>query len=395
VRTRAAALAVLALTAAGCGSAEQKPRARLPVSGPPNVLRVAFADVLWPLEPERARTRDEIVLARMLFATPLRVGPDGRLRRGLCTTWRQAGAGWSLRCAHAPSIAQQLRRTRLLGSREVVARGSALSITPRGDDADLLYRLTEVSAAPAAVPGPFRLISASPRRVVLERDGLRVAVEKLEPFEALRRFRAGRLDEAPVPLGDLRAVQLDPQLAPALRLRRILAADAVVFERPLPAELVRAYDATADRADYQALVTEFAAPPAEDLRDRGQPSAGKAAVALREARRRIPSLPRIAVRFALPRDPTLAYGTNLLVAAWRDLGLGAVVGGEDARLERLAAPYPRPRALLELARGRLVVPIAWVADARLVSPRVQGWHEDELGAVDYSRVRLRAPSRRR
>jgi hypothetical protein len=27
-----------------------------------------------------------------------------------------------------------------------------------------------------------------------------------------------------------------------------------------------------------------------------------------------------------------------------------------------------------------------VVDARLVSPRVRGWNEDDLGAVDYTRV---------
>jgi hypothetical protein len=32
------------------------------------------------------------------------------------------------------------------------------------------------------------------------------------------------------------------------------------------------------------------------------------------------------------------------------------------------------------------VPIAWAVDARLVSARVHGWREDELGAVDYTRV---------
>jgi hypothetical protein len=100
------------------------------------------------------------------------------------------------------------------------------------------------------------------------------------------------------------------------------------------------------------------------------------------------------VHFAEPTDPTLAYGTNLLVASWRDLGLGAVVGGgKQARLERLAAPYPRLRALQQLGgNGELVVPIAWVADARLVSPRLRGWREDELGSVDYGAVRLRGPS---
>ena len=147
------------------------------------------------------------------------------------------------------------------------------------------------------------------------------------------------------------------------------------------------YDDTADRADYQALVPEFEAPPAEDLVHQGPPKASAAVIALREARKKIPSLPRIAVHFVRPSDPDLGYGLDLLVAAWRDLGLGPVVGGgADARFERLAAPYPRLAALQASARGKLVVPIAWAVDARLVSPRVHGWREDELGSVDYTRV---------
>jgi hypothetical protein len=144
-------------------------------------------------------------------------------------------------------------------------------------------------------------------------------------------------------------------------------------------------------------VPEFEAPPAESLTERGPPSAADAAIALRDARKRIPSLPEVEVRLAEPADPTLGYGTNLLVAAWRDLGLGAVVGGgsTDARLERLLAPYPRLRALQHLGGSGLVVPIAWVADARLVSPRLRGWREDQLGSVDYAAVRLQGQSPRR
>ncbi|MDP9285001.1 MAG: hypothetical protein M3P41_08635, partial [Actinomycetota bacterium] len=40
------------------------------------------------------------------------------------------------------------------------------------------------------------------------------------------------------------------------------------------------------------------------------------------------------------------------------------------------------------------IPIAWVVDARLVSPRLEGWREDVLGNVDYAVVRSRASSRR-
>jgi len=333
----------------------------------------------------------------MLFSTPLRTDPStGELRPGLCSRWRVSGATWRLDCRHAGAIAAQLRRTKLVPARRIVAARGTLVVVLRSQEPDLPYRLTEVAAAPPGVPGPFRLISASPKRIVAERRGLRVEVQRLEPFAALRLFRAGKLDEAPVPLGDIRAAKLDAQLAPAVRVRRLLAADVVFFDRKVESQLRSVFDDTADRADYQALVPEFEAPPAESLSERGKPSASDAAIALREARKRIPSLPRVAVRFAEPADPTLAYGTNLLVAAWRDLGLGAVTSGSaDARLARLLAPYPRPQALIALARGKPVVPIAWVADARLVSPRLRGWREDELGSVDYARVTPQGRSRRR
>jgi hypothetical protein len=390
---------VLALAVAGCDSSAPKRQVALPVAGPPGVIRVALADPLWPLEPDRARTRDQIVVARMLFSTPVRTDPStGALRPGLCSSWRASGATWRLRCRHAGAIATQLRRAKLLVARRITAPdGHTLVIVLRSPDRDLPYRLTQVVAAPPGVPGPFRLISASPKRIVVERRGIRVEVRRLAPYPALRLFRAGRLDEAPVPLGDIRAARLDPQLAPALRTRRLLAVDAVLFQRAIAPELRAAYDDTADRADYQALVPEFEAPPAESLRERGKPSAAKAAIALRDARRRIPSLPRVAVRFAEPTDPTLAYGTNLLVAAWRDLGLGAFTGrgAADARLERLLAPYPRLRSLIALARGKPLIPISWVADARLVSSRLSGWREDELGSVDYARIKLPGRSPRR
>jgi hypothetical protein len=390
---------LLALLASGCDSRARARVEPLPTRGPAGVLRVALANVLWPLDPTRARTRDEITLARALFSTPLRTDPEtGALRPGLCSRWRALGATWRFRCRHSGAIAAQLRRTSLVSARRIAAPDEhTLVVSLRSADPDLPYRLTQIAAAPPAVPGPFRLISASPERVVAERPSLRLEVRRLEPYAALRLFRAGRLDEAPVPLGDIRAVKLDAQLREAVRVRRLFAVDVVVFDGRLPEEVRSVYDDTADRADYQALVTEFEAPPAENLVDRGRPSASKAAIALREARKRIPALPKIAVRFTSPRDPVLAYGAALLVAAWRDLGLGATFDGGSAggRLERLLAPYPRPEALTRLARGKRIIPIAWVADARLVSPRVRGWREDELGAVDYTRVRFRESTRRR
>jgi len=389
---RAAALAVLALAAAGCSSSSAPQHAApLPVGGPPKLIRVALADLLWPLEPERAKTRDQIVVARMLFSTPLRTDLAGHVRPGLCTSWRRTGIVWRLRCRHAGAIAIQLRHSGLFPGAFAVKGELRLPTSER----DVPYRLTEARAAPPGVPGPFRLISASRTRIVAERNGIRVELRKLEPFRALQLFRAGKLDEAPVPLGDIRATKLDPQLAPALRVRRLLAVDAVIFDPSIPRKLRHVYDDTADRADYQALVPEFEAPPAENLHDRGQPSASQAAIALRDAKQRIPSLPKRAVGFAPGSDPTLAYGTNLLVAAWRDLGLGAHVGGKDAELVRLAAAYPKLAALTLYGPANALVPIAWVADARLVSPRLRGWHEDELGSVDYAGVTFRGPSRRR
>jgi hypothetical protein len=389
---RAAALAVLALAAAGCSSSSEPKRAApLRVSGPPKLIRVALTDVLWPLEPERAKTRDELVVARMLFSTPLRTDVSGRLRPGLCTSWHRRGTLWRLHCSHAGAIAIQLRHSGLFPT--AWARKGQLMVL--SSEPDVPYKLTEPRAAPPGVPGPFRLISTSPARIVAERNGVRVELRKLEPFRALQLFRAGKLDEAPVPLGDIRATKLDPQLAPALRVRRLLAVDAVIFDRSISRKLRKVYDDTADRADYQALVPEFEAPPAEDLHHRGQPSASRAAIALREAKQRIPSLPKRAIGFTPGSDPTLAYGTNLLVAAWRDLGLGAHVGGNDAELVRLAAAYPKLSALTLYGPANAMFPIAWVADARLVSPRLRGWREDELGSVDYGAVRLRGQSRRR
>jgi hypothetical protein len=379
----------LALVAAGCGSSS-KPRSSEPAAtGPPGVVRIALADLLWPLDPARARTRDEIVVARALFATPVR--PGGRA--GLCSTWRREEGAWHFRCRHALAIAKELRRAHLFPSAKVVANGDFLSISdPRAPDV-----LTEAAAAPPGVPGPFRLISASPKRLVVERNGLKLDIRELDPETALREFRAGRLDEAPVPLGDLQALLRDPRLDRDVYVHRLLAVD-LVASRPGGAldrfpKVRQVYDDTADRADYQALVPELEAPPAENLSPppKGAKIARAAALAFARARKQIGSLPKVAVRFAEPADPDLAYGQNLLVAAWRDIGLGAYVGKgrPDATFERVLAPYPRTAALREAVGNRKIIPISWVVDARLVSPRLSGWREDDLGAVDYTVVRTR------
>jgi hypothetical protein len=214
-----------------------------------------------------------------------------------------------------------------------------------------------------------------------------VAFVKADPHRALRLFRQGNLDVAPVPLGDLQRVLRDPRLKSAVRIQRLRAVDLVAAvpggALARDSDLLRAYSDTADRADYQALVPELEAPPAEKLGEQAKPNARAAAVAFSRARKQISRLPRVAVRFELPSDPKLAYGLNVLVGAWRDLGLGAYVGKgrPDARFERVFDPKPD--------LGRKVIPIAWAVDAHLVSPRVHGWRESDGGVVDYALLKLR------
>ena len=394
---RAAALAALALIAAGCGTSSKTTTVQPVATSSAGVVRIALGDLLWPLDPARARTRDEVVVARALFATPLRTDPStGALRAGLCSSWAHVGTNWHFRCRHARAIAQELRRAHVA---HATVRAGSLSIA----DPLAPYLLTEAVAAPPVVPGPFRLVSAKPTRLVLERNGLKLIIRKLDPETALRLFRAGKLDEAPVPLGDVQALLRDPRLDVDVQIHRLLAVD-LVAGRPGGAldrfpKLRQVYDDTADRADYQALVPELEAPPAESLSPppKGAKIARAAALAFARARTQIGSLPHVAVRFAEPANPDLAYGEDLLVAAWRDIGLGAYVSSRrpEATVERVLAPYPRTAALRAAVGSRRFIPISWVVDARLVSPRLAGWREDDLGAVDYTGIKFRASSRSR
>jgi len=215
---------------------------------------------------------------------------------------------------------------------------------------------------------------------------------KTDPHNAVRLFREGKLDVAPVPLGDIQRVLRDRQLGQAVRITRLNAIDMVVAvaggSLARDPKLLQAYSDTADRADYQALVPELEAPPAETLTGPVKPNARAAPVAFSRARKQIASLPRVAVSFATPRDPKLAYGANLLVAAWRDLGLGAHIGKgrPDARFVRVFDPRPEP--------GQKVIPIAWAVDAHLVSSRVRGWRESGRGVADYGALRFRGRRRR-
>jgi hypothetical protein len=251
----------------------------LPVGGPAHTLRVALADVPWPL-PSQPQTRDEHQLARTILG--------------------------------------------------------------------------------------FRIVHARPGRIVVRRGGLQVVFRQLEPHRAAVLFRRGELDEAPVPLGDIRAALADATVKPAVRVKRLRAVDTLVATK-LPEPLRNALSATADRRDYAQLVPEdpHAAMPSPSPR------------LFRDTRRGISDLPRVPVRIAVIGDATLRYGASLLVAAWRDLGLDVRIAQHDAN------------ALFTRRFGLGSIQIAHAVDARFVSPRVSGWREDAQGVVDYARVTLR------
>lgn len=275
------------------------------------------------------------------------------------------------------------------------------------------YALTAVGAAPRGVPGPFRVVSATPRRLVLRSSGLTLVVSRLRPLAAVAAFRRGELDEAPIPLGDLGALRLDPSLRGTVHVRLLLALDLVEFGPSVPAALRRAYWRTADRADYAALVPESPSAAAFGI---APSSAALSPSEFRATLHSIPSLPAVRVRIGVP--PTSGrYAAGIVYGQWREVGLGpqlvSAAASPDARLLRVAAAYPQEEALagaVTPARGFLglndqhaalgrvdaalrdgarVVPIAWVSDARLVSPRLRGWREDVLGDVDYAAVRAR------
>jgi hypothetical protein len=246
------------------------------VHGPAHTLRVALADVPWPL-PEHPRTRDE------------------------------------------KQLVETLRTSRVLRARpgEIVARAGALEI------------------------------------VFLQ----------LEPHRAAVLFRRGELDEAPVPVGDIRAALADAVVKGAVRVTRLRAFDAL-DPLQLPTKVRQVLSATADRRDYALLVPENfdAATPSPPAR------------VVRAARRRISVLPPTQVRIAVEGDAALRYGASLLVASWRDLGLHVRLSGRNANalFVRSAAPG--------------AIPIAHAVDARFVSSRVHGWRENVDGVVDYARV---------
>jgi hypothetical protein len=218
----------------------------------------------------------------------------------------------------------------------------------------------------------LEVVRARPGQVVVRRDGTRIVFTQVEPHRAAVLFRRGELDEAPVPLGDIRAALDDPLVRGAVRVHRLAAVDGLRASR-LPPSVRDALAATAARRDYAQLVPEdiSAAMPSPPAR------------VYRSARDSVLSLPKVPVRIGVEGDPSLRYGASLLAASWRDLDLDVHVVKHGAN-----AIFTRGSASGE-------IPIAKAVDARFVSPRVSGWHEDANGVVDYAKVKLRAATRSR
>ena len=196
----------------------------------------------------------------------------------------------------------------------------------------------------------------------------------MDPYAALEAFRRGEIDEAPVPQGEIRAVQADPILGGALHARELRGLDVVVFPPRLPRELLHAYRLTAPRSDYQQLIGERIARVAQPA------SAGD----FRKGRAAIRTLPRMPLAFGIPNEPERAEAAELIWAEWRQLGFPLTRVPEAADPDvRFARMVPKPEQI-----PANVIALGWVAEARLISPRVRGWRMDELGSVDYSRVSL-------
>jgi hypothetical protein len=245
-----------------------------------------------------------------------------------------------------------------------------------------------------ALDGPFRLERRARDRVVVTRPSLTIDFRRLDPYAAVRAFKRGELDEAPVPQGELRALEADEVLGPSLRAQTLEGFDVVVFDRRVPRMVRRAYWLTAPRGEYQGLIPERVAPAAFSLRPGGKETTAAEA---RGARSSIRHLPRVPVRLAVPNRPELVEAAEIPWAEWRQLGLPVTLVPAGRNTEARFVRATSAEALAELRRQpgadspevALIVPLARVAEARLVSPRVRGWRMDAHGVADYSRIALR------
>ena len=335
-------------------------------------------------------------IERTLYPTAAQLCPRVR---------RIAPRRWRLTCRDPRHVAEELD-ARAVGGRTVVVT------TPFAWRRFPLFLRTKIVHVPR-----FRSVNAGPRRIEVGRPGLTVSFVRMEPYAAARAFRRGKLDVAPVALGDIKAALADPVVGARVHVRPIRALDVLRFDlrggalarRP---ELRRAYWDSADRTDYEALVPERAATRAWGL-VAGAPAPPP--LRLRPFRRHVRTLPQVAIPIAA-RAGDLRYGAGLLAANWREVGLGPrVVADAPDTFERLRAGYDAPEAIFlaldpsptpllrralaardpmpllrrldaQLRRRAALVPVSWVASAWLVSPRLRGWRQDRLGSVDYTRL---------
>jgi hypothetical protein len=423
----------------GCGSTTETRRVAVAAGGPPNVVRVALTDFRWPVDPALARSRDETTLARALYATPLKIDPaSGAPVAGLCRGWTAADGfrTWRFTCRNAPAIAAAIRRVGRLPTAPLRALVADAHVTAPAANRLVVrlpfawrrfpYLLTTVATAPRFVQGPFKLVSGSPQQVVVRSPNLTAVFRRFpSALGADRAFERGEVDEAPLPAGG--ATWARTRFGDVVHTRTLLALDGVLLRRLMPA-LRRVYWQTADRNDYAELVPESRGAAALSIlgtKTKASPRAYRAAI------KAIRTLPRVRVRIGVPPNLELRSGALILYAQWRDVGLGPELVTQPARaldgsFVRLFAAYPQAEALpaalvlsdrtgsrpllldalaaddqraalarfdrdLQSAAG--FVPVSWVVDSRLVSPRLRGWSEDALGDVDYAGVRSLASSR--
>ena len=216
----------------------------------------------------------------------------------------------------------------------------------------------------------FDVVRARPGEIVVRRGPLRVVFREVEPHRAAVLFRRGKLDEAPVPLGDIRAALDDEKVGDAVRVTHLDAVDGLRASR-LPRSVRDTLAATAARRDYAQLVPE-------DI-DAAMPS--PPARVFRAARDGVLGLPKTPVRIGVEGDPALATARRF--------------SPRRGATSTSTCTSSRRGANATFVRGSadVTIPIARAVDARFVSPRVRGWRENARGIVDYARVRLRAATR--
>jgi len=402
-------------------------------------VRVALTDFRWPVDPALARTRDDTTLVRALYPTALRIDPvTGDPVPGLCSGWAadESFRTWRFTCRSAPAVAAALRRVSHLraaplhwlfaGARIDAPSANRLLVRLPFSWRRFPYALTTAAAAPRSVPGPFRLVAGSADEITVRSSNLTVLFHRYTPRGAGRAFERGDVDEAPLPDGEIAATRA--RLGDVVRSRTLLALDGLALRRLMPS-LRRVYWDTANRNDYTDLIGETRGAAATSVIAQATKVTPRA---YRDALRAIRTLPRVRVRIGVPADPGLRAAARLLYGDWRDIGLGPLLVTEpahslDGSFGRWTAPYPQAEALPaelvlrdrlgsrelllralaandqrgalarydeQLRRSAQFVPVSWVVDARLVSPRLRDWREDALGDVDYSAVRSLASSRR-